>query len=678
MKNRWLPVLWVCFALPNISNAQDACVKARRVIDQINKIHVQPRAVNDSLSADIFSEFFKTLDPYGEILISADTGKLVRYRNELDNGNEAVCLFLREATTLYRKKLQWYQRFADSLMSNPLNFSKKETGPAAIHEAMDLCKTNAELKTRITQDIKLSVLLSIYRGASADSTLLINAVGLSKGEPAARQRVRKNKLVEIDRLLKDPKLLTGKVEDSYLKSIPAVYDPHSTYFGEAEMKKFSEALNPNELSFGIKVDEDLTGQVKVSKVVPGSPAWNSNQINKDDVLISIRWRPSGEYTDLIDLDADIVEEALAGKENSAEITVQKPTGEHRTVKLIKAKLENEENIVSGFVLTGKDSKRKVGYINLPGFFTDVDPSGGGCAVAVTKEIIKLKGESIEGLILDLRFNGGGSLYEAIGLAGLFIDVGPLSVIEKNSEPPVVLKDINRGLVYDGPLVIMVNGASASASEIVAAALQDYHRAVLAGSPTYGKATGQTVVPIDEKHPEQGFLKITELRVYRINGQTHQGKGVIPDFPLNDFSSMFYPREEQSPYALKPRTVNKKTFYSPWTDYFSKSLGAPVENHSKPVNSRELTDLQKIYTSPIPLEQQAFVSFMKNMESILGKITAGQEEGTYSVSNSQYDKDTFSLDGYHKEMNNEILEQVSSSAYIQDVFRLLENIIAAKK
>jgi len=678
MKISWLPVMWAFVALPGISNAQDACVKARRVLEQMNKLHIQPRTVNDSLSADIFSGFFKILDPYGDILTSRDTGRLISYRNKLDDGNESVCSFIRDATVLYRKRLEWYQKFTDSLTSKPFNLSTKETGPTAIRAPKDLCKTDAELKSRIAGEIKLDVLLSIYRAASADSAILNSINEFNKAEPAARQRVRKNKLVEIDKLLKDQKLLATRIEDTYLKAIPAVFDPHSTYFGETEMKEFNESLNPNELSFGIKVSPTPTGEVKISKVVPGSPAWNSNQVNKDDVLTGIRWRTSGEYIDLIDLDAELVEEVLDGEENSAEITVRKPTGELRKVKLVKEKLENEENIVSGFVLKGKDSKRTVGYISLPGFFTDVNPELSGCAVAVTKEIIKLKEESIEGLILDLRFNGGGSLYEAVELAGLFIDVGPVGIVESTGEAPVVLKDINRGLVYDGPLLIMVNGASASASEVVSAALQDYHRAIIAGSTTYGKATGQAVYPLDEKHPEQGFLKITGIRIYRINGQTHQGKGVNPDYPLNDFSSLLYPREEQNEHALKPRTINKKTFYSPWADYFSKALNLSLENRSKSIDNELLNEFQKIFTVGVPLEQQAFVSFMKKSEAILKKIAAGHENGAYSVSNSEYDRLTLTLDVYHKEMNNEILKQVSTSTHIQEAFRLLDNVITGKK
>lgn len=668
----------LCVALPG--NAQDVCVKAHRILEKINKLHIQPRAVNDSLSADIFSEFFQTLDPYGDLFIAKDTGSLVHYRTKLDDGNEPVCSFVKDATSLYRRKLEWYRRITDSVLSKPFDINKKESGPSAVHGLSNFCRTNAELKNRIVPDLKLKVMLGIYRHASADSAILTSADTFMEAEPAARQRVRKNELVRIEKLLKDEKLLTAEVENVYLKSIPAVFDPHSTFFGDGEMEEFSESLNPRELSFGIKVDESPMGEVKVSKVVPGSPAWNSNQVNKDDVLIGIRWRSSGDYVDLVDLDGDVIEATLDNpKEASAELTIRKPTGELRNVKLVKEKIENEENVVSGFVLKGKGQQRTVGYISLPGFFTDANPESSGCAVAVTKEIIKLKAESIEGLILDLRFNGGGSLYEAIELTGLFIDVGPVGIIETTGEAPAVLKDINRGLIYDGPLVIMVNGASASASEVVAAALQDHHRAVIAGSTTFGKATGQTVLPVDEANKSLGFLKLTEMRLYRVNGSSHQVKGVVPDFPIRDLSSVFYRREEQNSHALKPRTTDKKTYYKPLADSYSAATKYTIENRAKPVDDETLNEFEKILGEGIPLERLSFIAFMKKLEDLSRKVSAGNgDAGTYSVSNSKYDTSALQLDVYHAEINKAIIQQVGVSSHIQEAFRLLDNIISKKQ
>ncbi|MEJ0031207.1 MAG: S41 family peptidase [Bacteroidota bacterium] len=433
--------LWLLVALGGIfssfnSYAQDACVKARKLLDKINSIHVAPRNVNDTLSTEIFSEFFRILDGDGMLFISKDTGTLVRYRTRLDDANDAACIFLSASKALYKKKLEWYKSFTDSVLAKPLDLTKNELGPPVLHGSYQITRSTNELKAKIIHELKVKVLLGIYRHAAADSTILTNASAFTKTEAIVRQRVKKNDGLEIEKFLKDDKALGKEVDDSYLKAIPAVFDPHSTFFTKEEMDEFSQSLNPSALSFGIKLSESAMGEVSVSQVVPGSPAWNSNQVNKGDVLIGLRWKPSNEYVDLSDLDIESISDVIEKQgETQAEITIRKSTGETRNVKLAKAKIENEENIVSGFVLKGKSSKRSIGYISLPGFFTDVDKEMSGCAAAVTKEIIKLKGESIEGLILDLRFNGGGSLYEAVELAGLFIDVGPVGVVEMRGQAP---------------------------------------------------------------------------------------------------------------------------------------------------------------------------------------------------------------------------------------------------
>ena len=680
MNRLWLLMVVGGVLLSLSCRAQDACVKARKVLEMINAVHIQPRNINDSLSSDIFTEFFQVLDGEGMFFVSKDTGDLVPYRNKLDDGDNPVCAFLSASKTLYKKKLEWYKHFTDSVLAKPLDLTKNEVGPHVLHNPYSIAKNTKELKSKILRELKVSVLLGVYRHAAADSTILTDAHSFAKIEAVVRQHVKKTDDAQIEKFLKDDKAITAEVESSYLKAIPAVFDPHSTFFTKEEMEEFNQSLHPSALSFGIKLIESAMGEVSVSKVVPGSPAWNSNQVNKGDVLIGLRWKPSNAYIDLADLDIESIQQELDKQgETQAEITIRKGTGEIRNVKLVKAKIENEENIVSGFVLKGKNSKRSIGYISLPGFFTDENSEMSGCAAAVTKEIIKLKGEAIEALILDLRFNGGGSLFEAVELAGLFIDVGPVGVVEVRGDAPESLKDMNRGVVYDGPLLIMVNGASASASEIVSAALQDYKRAIIAGSVTYGKATGQTMFPLNDLKPSDGFLKVTEMRIFRIDGTSHQMHGVSPDFPIRDLSSVIYHREENNPHALQPRTTKKKTYYSLWPKSFDDLLIKHwLDNDPGISNFDNLANLGKIFKENIPLERNAFIAFMKNLEDVSRRVGKGVgDSGIYTVSNSRYDATVFEGDSYHAEINKEILSQVSSSIYIQEAYRLLDNLITQK-
>lgn len=661
-----------------IVSAQDVCTRARTIFDRVKSIHIQPRQLDDSFSEDVFDEFFHTLDRDSKFFIAGDTATFSRFRRQLDDKNPATCEFVDKVRVLFKQRAGEYALVVDSVLSRPIDLTRPGYRPATRIET-SWCLSRAELNERIVTDLKLSVLTSMYRQAAFDSTNLSDNERFMKFEPAARQRVRKNVLAELNKVLKDDASLKMFVEKSYLKSIPKVFDPHSSFYSQDEARYFSERLDPEALSFGIKLEETTRGDVKVAKVVPGGPAWNSNQVNNGDALTGLKWEKSGEYVDLMDLELHQVEGMLdRPDEIQAVITLRKPTGETRDVRLTKHKLENEDNIVSGYVLRGKDRKRTIGYISLPGFFTDEDANSRGCAVAVTKELIKLKSESIEGLILDLRFNGGGSLREAIEMIGLFIDVGPVGIIEVAGKAPVTLKDANMGVAYAGPLVVMVNGASASASEMVAGTLQDYNRAIIAGSRTYGKATGQEVNPIDKSALMHGYLKVTSMQLYHIDGTSHQATGVEPDFLLPDIYSKALIREDQQPYALKPGAMNKKTYYTKWPGDPSEVVKAAAAEHSTKFG--DVSKLEELLMGPVPVESKEYVAYMRKLERAYRMFTSGNsdKEAIYDVTNSAFDASTLQTDPYHAEMNQAVIRQIRSSIYIPEVYKLLDNLISRKQ
>ena len=334
------------------------------------------------------------------------------------------------------------------------------------------------------------------------------------------------------------------VGDEYCKAIALCYDPHTEYFPLTEKEDFESQLGQEQMVFGFTCNEEDDGSLKIENILPGSPAFKSGQINKGDKLLSVQWADkqpidvsSGGLKQLYD---------VLGMSNhdKATLKVKKQDGTERSVVLFKAKSEEtgEENKVKSFLLKGS---RTIGFISLPSFYQDWENEGAGikgCANDVAKEILKLKKENIEGLIIDLRYNGGGSMQEAIELSGIFIDAGPVGQDKGRDAKVYTMKDMNRGTIYDGPLVLMVNGYSASASEMVAGTLQDYHRAVIVGTPTYGKATAQVVLPMDTTVDLQknftniqsdSYLKITVSQLYRVNGTSAQATGVQPDVVLPD-------------------------------------------------------------------------------------------------------------------------------------------------
>jgi carboxyl-terminal processing protease len=355
--------------------------------------------------------------------------------------------------------------------------------------------------------------------------------------------------------------------------------------------------------------------------------------------------------------------------------------------LKKEKMENEENIVKSFVLNGE---KKIGYILLPGFYTEWEnESGSSCANDVAKEIIKLKRENIDGLILDLRYNGGGSLGEAMEMAGIFIDEGPLFSLRDKAGKLQTLKDPNRGTIYDGPLALMVNGQSASASEILSACLQDYNRAVIVGSTTYGKATGQQMFSLDtlsnkaEPAPGMDMVKITGEKLYRLTGATAQFSGVIPDVALPDaFDAMEY-REKFSKQALLPDTAKRNSYYKALQPLPAGKLSAlslqRTKNNEEFNSVRQFIDAERKFLSgrmnTIPLKWDAFEKWMKenNPDDEPGKESKAPTK-KFTVENHARDKELLFNNAYAKEVNSVWLQNLAEDIYVEETFSVLLDLI----
>jgi carboxyl-terminal processing protease len=361
----------------------------------------------------------------------------------------------------------------------------------------------------------------------------------------------------------------GKI---YCKVLASCFDPHTSFFPPAERENFESEMGKSVPKFGfsLSAEED---DIVIENLAPGSAAYKSGQLNPGDKIEKIKWEGK-DAVDVAEANQKEISELLSsGNQEKLTLTVRKTDGTLREVVLQKELIDKdlEEEKVQGYILSGE---KKIGFVSLPDFYTDWEDktnSINGCANDLAKEIIRLKKENIDGLILDLRFNGGGSMQEAIDLSGIFIDAGPVGQLKTKDEKLITLKDVNRGMVYDGPLVILVNAFSASASEMVAGTLQDYKRAVIIGSPTFGKGTAQVMMPLDTTidfskppvfKPNSNSIKLTVEHLYRVNGVTVQGKGVIPDIELPDFFQAAGERE-------KDQILSTPAVYS--TTRFSEKL-----------------------------------------------------------------------------------------------------------
>jgi carboxyl-terminal processing protease len=432
--------------------------------------------------------------------------------------------------------------------------------------------------------------------------------------------------------------------------------------------------------------------LKIGGLVPGGSAWKSGNIHNDDKLVQIK--PEGEEAiDVKNATSEDVAKILQSKSNKAiQVTVRSADATVKTINLQRQLQRNDENIVKGFVLNGP---KKIGYISLPSFYYETSTNGSSsCANDVAKEIVKLKKENIEGLVLDLRYNGGGSMVEAVELSGIFIDAGPVLLVRDKDKKTVVIKDPNRGTIYDGPMAIMINGQSASASELVAGTLQDYKRAIIIGSNSFGKATMQAVLPMDstntsadapsQQTKEFGYVKTTEGKLFRITGKTAQLNGVTPDVPLPDaFEAMDY-TERSMPFALPSDTVMKQVYYTPLPPM---AIATAAQKSAKRVSENPFfTNMDKIVAelkamhkeTKIPLKWEAYISMMKQENLAEGLIKEKTDtKKAFKIINTSFDDKVMNLDSYQKEMNDYVIADLTGDEYIEEAYQVMIDLINLK-
>lgn len=472
------------------------------------------------------------------------------------------------------------------------------------------------------------------------------------------------------------------LDNLYLNAIANAYDPHSSYFSFSQNKEFEQELSSEREIFGVNYFKNIKGEIEVNQIVPGSSAWILGQVHVGDVIRKIKFG-DGKTFDLQGKTRYQLHKMF--EENASDrvsLTVENANEGIRTVELFKTRVYSDDDIIKSALLNGAS---KIGYISLPDFYTSWnDDSKLGCANDLAKTLIKLKAENIEGVILDLRDNGGGSLKEAIDLTGIFIDYGPILVVKDTSDKAYTYKDFNKGAIYNGPLIILVNESSASASEVVAGALQDYNRAVIVGQPSFGKATGQSIFPIapeyllddSDKSAEWGFVKITEMGLYRIDLSTNQFNGVSPDIYLEVPVAYDPFREEDYPTAIHLDTIAKKMYYTPNPKIDLTSIAKTSKIRQE--NSKEFVDLKVVVAQLDALSEGVDLYLLTLTESIVIRKKDGElkkeiieflktPNSTFKSEALEYDTEVYQmseyLDLYNKAFHSENeMDRELSEAY----------------
>lgn len=675
------------------------CKKASVLLKELEKYHYQPIVINEKTSEEIFNDLIKSLDPKGLYFTKTDLNSIAKHKTqlfaEINNNN---CTFLDDLLKMYKLKLNYADTVIKFQSRNPFFYTVNESINFGAIESKQLVLTenDTELNKKWYQFLKYQTLKAMFQpSVKYPNTLDLDSKTLLSTEPTFREKIKNLNSRKIKRILNSTEGLENYIGKHFLNAIANRFDPHSIYFTPSEKDDFISMISKDGKSFGFYIDENKNGEFEISNLIPGGNAWKTNQLNTGDVLVALKFG-NNNTIDLSFMDDEEVEDILSANNEAMNLvlTVRKPNGQIKSVALLKEKTEQEENIVRSYILKGK---KKIGYISLPSFYDEWENKNPlGCGNDVAKEIAKLQKENIEGLILDIRFNGGGSLKEAINLAGIFINEGPLCILKDKNNKATTLKDMNRGTAYDGPLVVMVNGQSASASELVSAALQDYNRAVIVGNTTFGKGTAQITAPVDMNFDpqtynnniicENGYANITMQKFYRVSTFSHQNKGIKPDIQLPDFSLISSEKESTQKYALAFDTVVKNVYFTALPALPKQSLAEKSkERISKSFLFKQVITLndsmQKMQkeNALVSLNIDNYRQLKKRydaFEKAFDTLSAATTK-TYSVLNNELDKSIYKVNDFSKQLNDEAIENIQSDFYIEEAYHIINDLIETK-
>jgi carboxyl-terminal processing protease len=544
------------------------------LVDGLSQLHYQYHKLDDKFSQDIYKTYIKNLDNDKKFLTQADIAELKMYEKEIDN--ELMLgkyQFFDKSFELINKKTEIVSGYYKEILAKPFDFSKNETYERD-DEKLDFAKDEDKLKDQWRMLLKYSTLDQLVRSLESEEKKVKDSVGYKAKsyetlEAEARQKVEKSYTEWFGFVKKLERADRWKV---YVNSITAVYDPHTTYYPPVDKQAFDIEMTGQFEGIGATLQE-REGFVKVAELMPGSASWRQGQLKVGDVIIKVA-QDGKDAVSVENMRLDKVVQMIRGKKGTKVIlTVKKADGSIGEIPIIRDVVVLEEKYAKSATLESPSIKKKIGYINLPGFYADFNNKGSrSCSEDVKKELIKLQAENIKDVVIDLRNNGGGSLQDVVNMMGLFIEKGPVVQVKGREGEPYILRDEDGKIVYDGNLVVMVNSFSASASEILAAAVQDYKRGIIIGSPTtFGKGTVQRIIELDNAVSEEykdakpfGALTLTLQKFYRVNGGATQLKGVSSDVVLNDMYSYLPLGEKDQDFAMawdeiKPLTV--KTWLS---------------------------------------------------------------------------------------------------------------------
>jgi carboxyl-terminal processing protease len=660
--------------------------------------HYEPKEVNDTFSSNVFDDFIEVIDPTKRYFLESDIREFEKYRFMIDDEirNTDIEFF----NAVYQRlmvRMDEAKEIYKEVLAQPFDYSINETIEID-YDKQEFATSKKELKERWRKQLKYNTLnvfddkidnriadANADGSLNADAVMAFNEIPSSIDKAAIEEEARevtKNTLDEFFDFVDDLERKDWFVQ--YLNTIVEEFDPHTFYFAPEEKERFDIGMSGKFEGIGARLQKKPEG-AKIVEIISGGPVWRDQSLEVGDQILKVG-QDGEEPINIVGMRLEDAIKLIKGPEGTVvDLTVRKVDGTIETVSITRDVVELEESYAKSATIDA--GNEKFGLINLPKFYVDFeDYSERNAATDVAKELERLKEAGAEGIILDLRDNGGGSLKTVVEMAGLFIKDGPIVQVRSSGQRKEVHEDKDERIQWDGPLVILVNELSASASEILAAAMQDYKRAVIIGSKqTFGKGTVQNVIPLDgivrgNEHGDLGAIKLTTQKFYRINGGSTQLEGVKSDIVVPDRYSYIDlgERDQQNPLGwdkITPADYEVWDGYIDFDDAVKKSKDRMATNEQIKLieeNARWVKEQQD--ENLISLRYDDYISKEQEAKKRAEKFKSLRDyDSKLSFSSLQYEKELFTQDSVLREKRNRWHQDLARDIYVEEAVNVLRDL-----
>ena len=673
---------------PQVDFAEKESMILDAVVRFLDAYHFSPKEIDDKFSEETYDLYLEYIDNGKRFLTEAEIKELAAYKTQID---DQVNLRTTGFFDLSMEKIEYGHTRAKAIFEKLIAEDIPLSSQRFIEmdsEKRSFVKDDAELE-QFWKDMLSYDLIDRIKDKQEAQKDSVEKLSFDEIKEKATSEMKESYDDWFTRLEKTRR---SDYFETYVNTLTHVYDPHSDYFNPKEKEDFDIRMGGKLKGIGARLVAD--GEyTKVSEIIPGGPAWKGKELQANDLIMKVRQKDEEEPVNIQGMRVDEVVTYIRGEPGTIVfLTVKSTDGTIKVIEIERDEVIIDEGFAKSLILDIPDVSDNIGYIKLPRFYDSFEGKvGNSCAKDVAAEIEKLKENNVNGIILDLRNNGGGSLRDVVTMSGLFIEDGPIVQVKPRNKDAFLYKDKDDDVQYTGPLIVMVNQFSASASEILAAAVQDYNRAIVVGSKsTFGKGTVQRFVDLDEafrgddKFKPLGNLKISMQKFYRINGGSTQLKGVIPDIILPDNYHYIETGEKDYDFALDWSEIDEvdysqDTYQINDMDYYVSNSAdriAANENFQMVLeNARRLKDMRD--DSSYPLDLDSYVSKMDERKEAADKFEDLYDIDIESLKIKNLDQDlaNIAIDESKQARNDEWIKSVQKDFYLEEVMFIMRDMIS---